>query len=222
MIIDKEKDTKLIGGGVKILPFVGDDFEYGISFNENGHLQLGTEKKPGKKVLVLSESYYCNEELSEGKMHSYTRDVMNSYLLSEEHHNMLITFIKFERALANKITNSSDRNVIWNHLMFYTYSQTLCYELSSKNEDNEKISRIFLDVLNEYTPDYIIVWGYNLYYKFLPYIGGFQGEQLESDGSETWILQLGSKKVKILPIQHPSRGFAWDNWHYSIMEFLNK
>lgn len=71
MITDKEKDNALIKAGVTFLPFVGDNYEYGISFDEEGNLVLGTPEKPGKKVLILGESHYCDEELDIDKMHNF-------------------------------------------------------------------------------------------------------------------------------------------------------
>ena len=123
MIKDEKIDKELQGKGVKFLPFVGDSYEHGISFDEEGNLVLGTEAKPGKKVLVLGESHYCDEELSDEELSSFTRDVLDSYLNSEERCSWKRTFLKFERALSNTVTKFEDSKNIWNHLMFYNYLQ---------------------------------------------------------------------------------------------------
>lgn len=61
-----KKDKELQEAGVKFLPFVGEDYDQGISFDEEGKLVLEGQ---GKKVLVLGESHYCDEELSDENFH---------------------------------------------------------------------------------------------------------------------------------------------------------
>ena len=51
MIKDDKIDKELQEAGVKFLPFVGDEYWNGISFDKDGNLVLGTEENPGKKVL---------------------------------------------------------------------------------------------------------------------------------------------------------------------------
>lgn len=48
---------------------MGDQYWYGISFNDNGELVLGTKENPGKKVLVLNENHYCDKDLNEENYH---------------------------------------------------------------------------------------------------------------------------------------------------------
>ena len=116
MIKNEQIDKELQKAGVKFLPFVGDQYEDGISFKDNGELVLGTKKNPGKKVLVLGESHYCDEDLSDEELLSFTRDVLDSYLNSEERCSWKRTFLKFERALSNADTNIDSKS-IWNHLI---------------------------------------------------------------------------------------------------------
>ena len=112
--------------GVKFLPFVGDNYENGISFDEEGRLILGTAEKPGKKVLIINQCHYCDEDLTDEEMSSFTRDVLEWYLDARKCGNTTLwmnTFLKFERALANEITEAKDSASIWGHLMFYNYLQ---------------------------------------------------------------------------------------------------
>ena len=62
MIKDEKIDKELQGKGVKFLPFVGDQYEDGISFNDNGELVLGKIENPGKKVLDRGECHYCADD----------------------------------------------------------------------------------------------------------------------------------------------------------------
>lgn len=73
-------------------------------------------------MLVLGESHYCDEDLSDEELSSFTRDVLKCYLSSEERYGWMRTFVKFEHALANADANI-DSNSIWSRLMFYNYLQ---------------------------------------------------------------------------------------------------
>ena len=53
MIKNEQIDKELQKAGVKFLPFVGDQYSYGISFNDNGELVLGTEAKLEFKPIAI-------------------------------------------------------------------------------------------------------------------------------------------------------------------------
>lgn len=226
MITDVKKDELLKRAGVKFLPFVGDFYEYGMSFDEEGNLVLGTKEKLGKKVLVLGEYHYCDEEISEEDMNSFTRDVISRYLeisSNGEKDRWMITFLKFERAFYNHVTEPSETKKFWEHVMFYNYLQVPLHgpKMAGMAEDYEEAIEPFFYLLQTYKPDCIIVWGNHLYYN-IPNENGTQGEPLNFDETETWVYKIGENKVNVLPIHHPSTGFAWDIWHYSIVEFFRR
>lgn len=221
MIKDDKKDKELQEVGVKFLPFVGDNYEHGISFDDEGNLVLGTAAEPGKKVLVLGESHYCDEELSDEELSSFTRDVLDCYLNSKERYSWMRTFLKFERALFNKVTDIKDRKNIWNHLMFYNYLQRPLHgtRMAGDLEDYKDAADPFFAILKIYKPDYIIVWGRRLFAN-LPYENGVEGEYMPSVDMNSWSYQIDGLTIKILPIYHPSVGFSWDYWHEVIVEFF--
>lgn len=221
MIIDEKTDKKLQEAGVKFLPFVGDNYEHGISFDEKGNLVLGTEAKPGKKVLVLGESHYCDEGLSDEKLSSFTRNVLDCYLDPEERYSWMRTFVKFERALANADTNI-DSESIWNHLMFYNYLQrTLQGPRMAGEKYYEEAKKPFFAILEKYKPDYIIVWGRRLFVN-LPSENVLEGEYMPSIEINIWSYQIDGHTIKVLPVVHPSGGFLWGYWHDVIVELLKK
>lgn len=221
MIKDDKIDKELQEAGVKFLPFVGDDYWNGISFDKDGNLVLGMEENPGKKVLVLGESHYCDEELSDEELSSFTREVLDCYLNLEERYSWMRTFLKFERALFNKVTDIKDRKNIWNHLMFYNYLQRPLHgtRMAGDLEDYKDAADPFFAILNMYKPDYIIVWGRRLFAN-LPYENGVEGEYMPSVDMNSWSYQIDGLTIKILPIYHPSVGFSWDYWHEVIVEFF--
>lgn len=221
MIEDRQIDDKLQKAGVMFLPFVGDNYEHGISFDEKGNLVLGTEAKPGKKVLVLGESHYCDEDLSDEELSSFTREVLDCYLKSEERYSWMRTFVKFERALSNTVTKFEDSKNIWNHLMFYNYLQRPLRgtRMAGDSEDYEEAKTPFFAILKLYQPDYIIVWGRRLFDN-LPSENGEEGEYMSGIDMNSWSYKVEDKKIKVLPIYHPSVDFSWDYWHKVIVVFL--
>lgn len=222
MIEDKQIDDKLQKAGVMFLPFVGDNYEHGISFDEKGNLVLGTEAKPGKKVLVLGESHYCDEDLSDEELSSFTREVLDCYLKSEERYSWMRTFLKFERALSNADTNIDSKS-IWNHLMFYNYLQCPLRGLRMAGDSRryEDATTPFFAILKKYKPDYIIVWGRRLFVN-LPSENVQEGEYMPSIEINIWSYQIDGHTIMVLPVVHPSGGFLWGYWHEVIVELLKK
>lgn len=216
MIKDDKIDKELQEAGVKFLPFVGDEYWNGISFDKDGNLVLGTEENPGKKVLVLGESHYCDEELSDEELSSFTREVLDCYLKSEERCSWKRTFLKFERALSNVDTNIDSKS-IWSHLMFYNYLQCALHGSRMAGEKYyEEAKEPFFAILEKYKPDYIIVWGRRLFAK-LP---NEKGEYMSCNDMNLWTYNIEGKMIKVLPIYHPSVGFSWDYWHKVIVVFI--
>ncbi len=222
MIKNEQIDKELQKAGVKFLPFVGDQYSYGISFNDNGELVLGTEAKPGKKVLVLGESHYCDEDLSDEELSSFTREVLDCYLKSEERYSWMRTFLKFERALSNADTNIDSKS-IWNHLMFYNYLQCPLRGLRMAGDSRryEDATTPFFAILKKYKPDYIIVWGRRLFVN-LPSENVQEGEYMPSIEINIWSYQIDGYTIMVLPVVHPSGGFLWGYWHEVIVELLKK
>ncbi len=222
MIKNEQIDKELQKAGVKFLPFVGDQYSYGISFNDNGELVLGTKENPGKKVLVLGESHYCDEDLSDEELSSFTREVLDCYLKSEERYSWMRTFLKFERALSNADTNIDSKS-IWNHLMFYNYLQCPLRGLRMAGDSRryEDATTPFFAILKKYKPDYIIVWGRRLFVN-LPSENVQEGEYMPSIEINIWSYQIDGHTIMVLPVVHPSGGFLWGYWHEVIVELLKK
>lgn len=222
MIKNEQIDKELQKAGVKFLPFVGDQYSYGISFNDNGELVLGTKENPGKKVLVLGESHYCDEDLSDEELSSFTREVLDCYLKSEERYSWMRTFLKFERALSNADTNIDSKS-IWNHLMFYNYLQCPLRGLRMAGDSRryEDATTPFFAILKKYKPDYIIVWGRRLFVN-LPSENVKEGEYMPSIEINIWSYQIDGHTIMVLPVVHPSGGFLWGYWHEVIVELLKK
>lgn len=133
---------------VLFMPWVGKEYATGGIF--------------GKRILVLGESHYGDGEPSPDT----TVRVFEEYLgCSETVPSYLQSFHKFERSLVGRNTNCTDRKRIWDSVVFYNYLQTPMSgpRQGGKKSDYANSSEAFFEVLEEYRPEYIIVWGYRLW-----------------------------------------------------------
>lgn len=195
---------------VKFIPWVGSEYAQGIN---------------GKRVLVLGESHYCAHE-SEA-VPQLTINIIHHILNpNNEHEGFMNTYTKFGRALAGKQQYDSDRQAVWNSVIFYNFVQVPISEArkAPKQQDFVDAEAPFLTVLEQYRPDCVIVWGSRLYNN-LPH-KGYQTEDLMlSDGKniETWAYKLASGHVvRLLPITHPSAAFTPDYWNEAIHSFIDR
>lgn len=98
-------------------PFVGKDYANGGIF--------------GKRIMILGESHYCDEECvdcGDCRLHrecmNFTQQVLDDYLNeNKERQNWMRTFLKFERSLVGEETNQAMRLKIWNSVIFFNYLQ---------------------------------------------------------------------------------------------------
>lgn len=220
MILDKN-DKILHDNGVVFLPYVGDNYNKGISFDDKGNLVLGTDEQPGLKTLVLGESHYCDEDYDrEDDLWPFTRGVVRDYLDdNQERGGWKNTFLKFERALTG--TDSTTDKQLWQSLAFYNYLQVPMSKtrMMGTPAHYEAAEKPFLKILELLKPQCLLVWGYRLY-DWLPNGDGQEGKfSIEEEDIYTWDYTIGKEEVQVLPIYHPSTGFSWEYWHSIIVKF---
>ncbi len=195
---------------VKFLPWIGAQYTKGVW---------------GRKVMVLGESHYCASP--DEATPEITRDVIKDLLdPNSEHEGYKNTYTKFERALAGKVLTPEEKKALWDSFIFYNYVQVPISgaRVSPTVQDFLSSEDAFFEVLEEYRPDRIIVWGKRLYnnlpqkgYQLLD-ITTATGEKIE-----TWAYKTASGHVvQVLPITHPSAGFDWEYWHEVIKAFINR
>ena len=194
----------------------------------------------GKRILVLGESHYCNKELSEeGRCHPYcrkeqmdaacfmqTQDVVQEAVYDYRGDPYQQTFLCFERAVVGKVLTQDEREKFWESVIFYNYIQ---YSqggprVAPQPEHWARSEEAFVELLETYMPDYILVWGVRLYFG-LPSLGGKAVKFHPDDGSnaEYWIYTVNGKEIPALKMHHPSAptGKNWEYWHGVIDKFLN-
>lgn len=198
---------------VNFYPWVGKNYNKGIL--------------NGKKVLILGESHYCKDELTEG---GRCFPCCDQGKMSKECHNQTIlnecngkAFTTFERAVYGRILTQQERDNFWEGVVFYNYFQysqprPRCLLNQSKLEDSELA---FKEILEKYIPDYIIAWGFRLY-DLLPDWKGTHSEIIIGDDKRSvWTYHIGNKDIPVLSIEHPSSGMSWEYCHQFIKEFLS-
>lgn len=211
---------------VNFLPWVGDNYAQGV-----GNAQL--------KLLVLGESHYCDrrangtcfqcsKENLQPDCISQTIDTVSDFVNDYAGHGYQQTYLSFERALAGKVIDQKEREELWGKLVFYNYVQyaqagTRQFDYTGGLYDS---AEAFREVLEEYMPDRIIVWGDRLY-KILPDWGGSGSELFTEENvfgpRPMWIYEVKGKKIPALCVYHPSspNGKAWKVWHQYYKNFLN-
>ena len=185
----------------------------------------------GKHILVLGESHYC-PYLKEGeicyplctreKMQddclSQTEDVINDFVYSYTGEAYEQTFLCFERSIIGKEATQEEREEFWHGVLFYNYIQ---FNLEGprkpiKLEYLVESELAFKDLLEEYMPDCIIIWGKKLYSKLPNWEGEHSILQIsENDSTDILTYTIQGKKIPALLVHHPSSptGKSWPYWH---------
>ncbi len=195
---------------VKFLPWIGSN--YNIGWN-------------GKRVMILGESHYCAS--SEDAVPQITNQVIADLMDADsEHEGYKNTYTKFANAMIGKQLSPDEKIRFWQSVMFYNYVQVpLSAARNAPGEEDFAVSeKAFFEVLDTYQPDCVIAWGKRLY-NHLPR----QGYQLpdlilpNGDNIETWAYETSDgKTVQVLPVTHPSAGFASYYWHEVMQAFINR
>ena len=190
----------------------------------------------GKKVLVLGESHYCFE-VENGKCagccvenmkedcHSQTEDVIEEFLNHYGGEPYQQTFLCFERALAGRELSEQERYELWNSIIFYNYFQlNTTGPREEPNKNAKKISEeAFRNLLEEFLPDAIIVWGARLFDK-LPGWNGHSSALKVEDTTDIWHYNINGKDIPAMLVHHPSSpsGKSWPFWHKFHIEFIGE
>lgn len=202
---------------VKFKPWVGENYENGIH--------------KGKKLMILGESHYCanpETEATEDITIKVIEDLLDPF---SEHEGYKNTYTKFAKAVVGEKQFSDEtKKEFWQHVIFYNYVQTAISgaRVSPTTEQFRNSEQAFFEILSQYQPDLIIVWGKRLYNN-LPQ----QGTQLPDlqisqgiyagESSEVWSYTIGGKTIALLPITHPSASMFELQYHKDLIyQFIEK
>ena len=205
-------------------PWVGKDyFEQGYS---------------GKKILVLGESHYCGEYSNCGKCgnlniendecRNFTTRVVKLFLNykqgEEEFEGWMNTYTRFTNVFHGKQVDVETLLQFWDSIVFYNYVQYSTPGPGKSPQKNEFIDSktAFFEVLKEYKPDVIIVWGFRLWER-LPDNGTYAGFDISNDpNGECYYYEVDDKKILAYAVYHPSRPSFSDDYYEYLQEVLKR
>lgn len=191
---------------VKFLPRVGRSY---------------TRSRWGKRVMVLGESHYCDNP-SDATPNITTKVFEWQFDRSCDFEGWMNTYTKFASALSGHQEDRFSSEAVWDEVLYYNFvQQPLTGPRTAPTKEMLVASEAaFIEVLEEYQPDVVLVWGRSRLYDHLPE-AGHQGA--DCCGVETWIYPLrNGHEVRVLPVQHPASGFSPSEWHQVIAALLKE
>ena len=213
-LMDMNKYMKDSLDNVIFIPWIGKNYFNGGIF--------------GKRIFALGDSHYCknNDCQTCGVLGSYpeemgdcrklTCNTVESYLDEKtEFEGWKNTFKRFSGVMAggHKTTNEEDIG-IWNSISFYNFVQT-AIQLGPRSPYSEEAYKkslsMFWTVLDNLSPDLVIVWGEKAWNK-LPQ-DGWEWVNIETEEDvAAGKYNDGKSNALFLLIRHPSAGLGYDKW----------
>ena len=198
-----------------------------------------TEGYCGKKLLILGESFRCGEILNDAvdcgkaegclqleRCRNFTKDVLERFLKYKQgmapYESWMRTFTCFTNVFLGGNDATKDEVVdFWDCVMFYNYVQTAVerQRLSPEKHDFEISETAFFEVLEEYKPDLIFVWGARLEGN-LPQKNKTLSDFLilNTPGHVLHYYNVAGKKIPAYAIFHPSSPAFGYKYHQHLQE----
>lgn len=176
----------------------------------------------GKKVLVLGESHYGDGADAPDDTTGTVKEFVYEYWGASYQQ----TFLCFERALAGREINQDEREQLWNSIMFYNFFQKsttgprTAPDMTVKQESEDA----FHELLEQYQPDAIIVWGQRLYELLPAWDGNETSLKVGDDSCPVWHYPIKGKSIPAMRVHHPSapRGKSWEYWYQFHKAFIGE
>lgn len=187
-----------------------------VFFNPNVGNDYELKGFNGLKLLILGESHYCDEECedcgkkSQNECSDFTSSVISRYLNYKKKKGKfrpwMRTFTRFTNILLeSKVDNQTLIN-FWDSVIFYNYvqSSTSGPRRSPTWRQFNESKDGFIEVLEKYKPDLILVWGERLWDN-LPNIGRWGEENiLDNANGRFYYYNINKKEIPAYSIYHPS------------------
>ena len=193
---------------IVFLPWVGSEYQTGGVY--------------GYKVLVLGESHYGDTI----DVQNETIGVIQDYVYDYWGAPYQQTFLCFERALAGREINQEEREQLWNSIMFYNFFQksTTGPRTEPDMTVQQESEEAFRELLEQYQPDAIIVWGKRLYNLLPGWDGTETTIEVGDDSTRVWHYIINGKTIPAMSVHHPSAptGKNWELWHQFHKAFIGE
>lgn len=195
----------------------------------------------GKKIMIMGHNHVCNDCKDCGNVKdkdegcaSLTKKSVEDYLKWREtdevptprYKGWLRTFFNFAKAFFGYEPDfKQEKCELWDKVLFYNYVQRAVAVWNQKpNSDDYINSQVpFMEVINKYEPDIIIVWGSD---AFNGTPGGGKFEEpitFEDIIAERYLYILNSgKQCSMIKIHHPSMYFSYFQWHEIIKSMIEE
>ena len=188
----------------------------------------------GKQILVLGESHYCGHckennqcgdlSINDDACRNFTTNTIKSFLNyqkgEEAHCRWMNTNTKFTNVFHNEKVNVETMLQFWDSIIFYNYVQfgTDGPRISPKKSEFSESEKAFFEVLKEYKPDIVIVWGKRLWDKLPNSIANVDFHTLRNADEKFYFSDKAGKKIQVYVIYHPSIGY----FNYGCHDYLKK
>ncbi|WP_278372343.1 hypothetical protein [Segatella bryantii] len=195
----------------------------------------------GKKIMIMGHVHVCSDCIECGNIKdrdeecaSFTKKVVKDYIKWREtgevpspgYEGWLRTYFNFAKAFFGYEPNfEQEKCELWDKVLFYNYVQRAVADWNQKpnSEAYEKSQAPFMEVINEYEPDVIIVWGKDAF-NGTPGGGKFEESiTFEDIMAKRYIYTLNSgKQCSMIKIHHPSMCFSSSKWHEIIKSIIEE
>jgi len=171
-------------------PWVGENYANGFN---------------GKKVLALGDSHYNQGDEVEDFVHNLVAHFIEYKNGDTRHMPWMNTYTKFGNVLLGEKADAKATVDFWNSIVFYNYVQKSQARHSKAPSDEEyNNSHIaFVEVLKEYQPNLIIVWGWRLWSRIAKYGIEADFKILENRVEKFYFFDIKGKKIPACGIPHP-------------------
>ncbi len=195
----------------------------------------------GKKIMIMGHVHVCSDCIECGIIKdrdescaSLTNKAVEDYIKwrktrkypTPEYKGWLRTYYNFAKAFFGFEPNfNQEKCELWDKVLFYNYVQRAVADWDIKPilDDYKKSQVPFIEVINEYEPDIVIVWG-NDAFNGTPDGGEFEEPiAFEDIRAIRYMYVLNSgKRCSMIKIHHPSMCFSSFKWHIIIKSIIDE
>lgn len=187
------------------------------------------------KIMVLGDSHICGGcekcgdlEYTDDSCREMTTNTIKHFLSYKagevNHEKWMNTFSRFGNVFMYKTLNHEEHIEFWNSVMFYNFCQfsTNQARKSPTYEEYKDSATAFFEILEEYQPDLIIVWG-DRAWKCMPSLEEYSTE-IEINGVKggkiyNYMLKSGLT-IPAYKVNHPSSSAFNYSWHPFIQQVI--
>jgi len=171
-------------------PWVGDNYSNGFN---------------GKRILALGDSHYSKGNEDENFVHNLVEHFIAYKRGDTGHLGYMNTYTKFANIVLGEKVDKEATIDFWNSIVFYNYVQKsqAGHSISPSEKEYDSSQNAFEEILEEYQPDLIIIWGWRLRSKITKYGIEADFNILEDKKEKFHYFEVNGKKIPACGIPHP-------------------